>query len=133
MASHVEFSAACVALVLLRRRLKRKQGKKQNRECWVKDWIKNREKYGVMNSLLPQLRSNDEKCYKNFLRMTPLEFDMLLQKVKPFIEKQNTFMRKSIPANERLALTLRFLATGKKYEYLFSKNSNSSFFSYLFR
>ena len=35
--------------------------------------------------------------------------------VKPQIQKQDTNMRKGIPAGERLALTLRYLATG---EYL---------------
>ena len=32
--------------------------------------------------------------------------------VKPQIQKQDTNMRKSIPAGEKLALTLRYLATG---------------------
>ena len=34
------------------------------------------------------------------------------------IEKKETYMRKPIPAEERLAITLRFLATGESYESL---------------
>lgn len=45
--------------------------------------------------------------------MSAADFRYLLTKIKPAIEKQNTLMRNSIPADERLALTLRFLATGK--------------------
>ena len=37
---------------------------------------------------------------------------MLLSKVQPLIAYHDTFMRKAIPPEERLALTLRFLATG---------------------
>lgn len=35
--------------------------------------------------------------------------------ISPSIEKQNTNYRKVIPANERLAITLRYLATGDSY------------------
>ena len=33
--------------------------------------------------------------------------------IKPHLQKQDTNMRKSIPAREKLALTLRYLATGE--------------------
>lgn len=42
-------------------------------------------------------------------------FNNLLDKVSPFIQKQDTVMRKSIPPIQRLSLTLRFLATGESY------------------
>jgi len=45
-------------------------------------------------------------------------FHQLLNLVRPHIEKQNTVMRESISAEERLVATLRFLATGRSYEDL---------------
>ena len=45
--------------------------------------------------------------------MSPERFDHLLSLVSPLITKQNTNLRKAIPAGERLALTLRFLAAGE--------------------
>ena len=45
--------------------------------------------------------------------MSPDRFDHLLELVTPLIEKKDTRFRKAIPACERLALTLRFLATGE--------------------
>ena len=36
---------------------------------------------------------------------------MLLEKVRPLIERQDTQLREAISAAERLAVTLRFLAT----------------------
>nr|CAH7765263.1 unnamed protein product [Callosobruchus chinensis] len=60
--------------------------------------------------------------FENFCRMSSNDFNDLLSKVGPMIRKKNTKWRKAIPANERLAITLRFLATGdsfKSLHYLF--------------
>ena len=45
--------------------------------------------------------------------MSTADFEFLLEKVTPLIEKENTIMRESISAAERLSVTLRFLATGE--------------------
>lgn len=79
---------------------------------WVRDWIKRRENKNIMETLLKELEREDQECYKNFLRMSAADFRYLLDKIKCVIEKQNTHMRDAIPAAERLAVTLRFLATG---------------------
>ena len=52
--------------------------------------------------------------YKHFLRMDIESFEELLQAVSPLIQRQDTHMRQAITPGERLALTLRFLATGTK-------------------
>ena len=50
--------------------------------------------------------------------MSPERFQHLLSLVKPLIEKKDTKFRKCISAAERLALTLRFLATGDSQQSL---------------
>ena len=50
--------------------------------------------------------------------MSPERFQHLLSLVKPLIEKKDTKFRKCISAAERLALTLRFLATGDSQQLL---------------
>ena len=45
--------------------------------------------------------------------MSPEKFDHLLSLVTPLISKKDTKFRKSIPSNERLALTLRLFASGE--------------------
>lgn len=50
--------------------------------------------------------------------MSASDFEYLLNKIGPKIAKQDTNMRKCIPAQERLAVTLRFLATGDSYQSL---------------
>ena len=69
-------------------------------------------------SLLRELRDNNPDDFKNYLRMDANTFDELLNVMRPHLSKQDTAMRRSIPADERLIATLRFLATGRSYEDL---------------
>ena len=48
---------------------------------------------------------------KQHSRCSCRTFKMFLQKVRPLIERQDTKLREAISAAERLAVTLRFLAT----------------------
>ena len=60
--------------------------------------------------------------YKNFTRMSPSEFEFLINLSGEKISKKDTAFRKAISIQERLALTLRFLASGDSYvslQYLF--------------
>lgn len=59
----------------------------------------------------------DTSSYRNFVRMDSSTFEELLSKVAPKITYQNTVMREAISAGERLAVTLRFLATGNNKTY----------------
>ena len=68
--------------------------------------------HGAYHALLYELRECDRESFQNFLRMDVTSFQLLLLKVTPTIERQDTMMRKSIPAPVRLALTLRWLASG---------------------
>ena len=53
-----------------------------------------------------------------FLRLSPERFDHLLSLVMPMIIKHDTAFRKAISPAERLALTLRFLASGESQQSL---------------
>lgn len=100
-------AAVAAAKIIIKRR------RKKDRSCWVKDWIMKRNQFGVFSHLLKELKSQDSDYYKNFLRMDSACFEILLKKVTPLIEKQDTVMRLAISASERLALTLRYLAAGR--------------------
>lgn len=56
--------------------------------------------------------------FKKFTRMSLEDFEYLLDKVSPVIMKQDTRLRKAISARVRVAVTLRFLASGDNYESL---------------
>jgi len=85
---------------------------------WVREWLLRREEFGVYHQLMKELELEDVAAFKNFLRMEPTMFQELLKRVSPRIEKQNTFWRKALEPGLRLAITLRFLATGDSYKSL---------------
>lgn len=81
---------------------------------------RSRTKYNVTH--LSDLLEEPSGLFENFCRISVIDFELLLQKIGPQIAKKDTKWRTAVPANERLALTLRFLATGDSYkslQYLF--------------
>lgn len=56
--------------------------------------------------------------YRNFIRMSSIDFEYLINLIGPKISKQDINYRKAIPVQERLAVTLQFLATGDSYQSL---------------
>ncbi|XP_029346317.1 uncharacterized protein LOC107883168 [Acyrthosiphon pisum] len=78
--------------------------------------------------MLLALRAEPSGKFQNFCRMSSEDFEFILTKIGPKISKQDTNMRKAIPIQERLAVTLRFLATGDSFvslEYLFKISHQS--------
>ena len=61
------------------------------------------------------MKIENQEGYKNYLRMTEENFLELLTIVKEDIEKQNTQMRDTIPANVKLATTIHFLSTAVSF------------------
>jgi hypothetical protein len=93
------------------------EGSKKTKRKWIKNWRQDRDLYGHM-PLLRELRENEPDDFKNYLRMDNLTFEYILNLVSPYISKQDTVMRKCITAEERLAASLRFLATGRSLQDL---------------
>ena len=90
----------------------------RRRTIWTKQWLLRRDDLGAFDTLLAELRMEDQACFLNFLRVSPGIFDSLLDQVSPIIRKKDTTYRKSISPAMRLAITLRFLATGKYFRCL---------------
>ena len=95
------------------------KGRKRKRSMWTRDWLLRRPRLGGYSQLLQELIQEDPKETRRFLRMTHENFTDLLQKIEVRIRKQHTHMRKAIEPGERLAITLRFLASGKYHCVLF--------------
>ncbi|KAJ8958734.1 hypothetical protein NQ318_016462, partial [Aromia moschata] len=94
------------------------QKRKKIRICWVRDWILRRATYGAHNNLLKELKIEDAQQFRNFIRISAVDFEELLSKVGSVIHKQDTHLRTAISSTERLMVTLRFLATGDSYQSL---------------
>ena len=59
---------------------------------------------------------SNSRC--RYMRMSPNRFEHLLKLVSPLINKKTTRFREPISPPQRLALTLRFLATGESQQSL---------------
>ncbi|CAH1972595.1 unnamed protein product [Acanthoscelides obtectus] len=91
------------------------RNKRNNRRLrWSREWLLKRQEFSHVR-LLRELEPDD---WRNYLRMDTETYNHLLKSVTPYIERQNTCMRKAISAHERLSATLRFLATGRSYKDL---------------
>ena len=67
------------------------------------------------NTLMQELRNEDVSSFKRYLRITPTMFDDKLQRLTPHIQKQDTRFRNALPVGLKLAMTLRYMATGDSY------------------
>jgi hypothetical protein len=84
---------------------------------WVRNWLMKRSKFSHMK-VLNEIRISEPKDVCNYFRMSNSSFNELLNMVFPRIIKQDTVKRPAIPVEGRLAVTLRFLATGRPFECL---------------
>lgn len=76
------------------------------RRTWVHDILLKRHIEGEYITLYKQLTDHEEKFFKYF-RMTKIQFNVLLSKIKTTIRKKNTSFRKAISPREKLAVCLR--------------------------
>ncbi|XP_044185046.1 uncharacterized protein LOC114973873 [Acropora millepora] len=88
------------------------------RRCWTRQWVSRREERGAYNTIFKELAIEDSCGFAEYMRMPHHKFIELLSIIGPLVEKQDTPMRMSIPPGERLALTLRYLATGESFQSL---------------
>lgn len=111
--------------------------KKRPKRYWVRPSLRARSVYSG-SDLLSDLNQDDinplsrelrcDGSVKNFLRMTSNDFENLLTAIGPKIARQDTNYRLAIPARERLAVTLRYLASGDSYSslsYLFKVSKST--------
>lgn len=87
------------------------KSKRRKPRWWVRKYLQNKE--NVFSDL-----SVVDGSFTNFTRMNKTDFEILLQKIEPIISKQDTKFRKATSASLRLAVTLRYLATGNSYTSL---------------
>ncbi|XP_076546299.1 uncharacterized protein LOC143305680 [Osmia lignaria lignaria] len=68
--------------------------------------------------LMKELRNEDVAAFRNIFRLSPDQFDVLLQKVHPLIEKKCTNMREPLSSKLKLEITLRYLCSGDSFSSL---------------
>lgn len=108
-------NAAAILMAII---LKRRKDRKLRKRLWVRQWIQRRILENTAHKLIQDLRNEQTDEFIRYFRMTPEQFDILLEKVTPAIQKRDTNMRLAISAEIRLAITLRYLSSGDSYRSL---------------
>ncbi|RVE51453.1 hypothetical protein evm_003854 [Chilo suppressalis] len=85
--------------------------KKKRKRWWIRNYLLQRE------NLMSDLRMTDGS-FCNFTRMSKSDFEHLLEMIGPSIAKRETNIRQPVSPQTRLAITLRYLATGDSYSSL---------------
>ena len=105
-------AGVCAAYLVIKN-VNKKRRKELQKRLWMKDYFRQNK-----NTILQDLQSDGDILFKNFTRMSLEDLTTILEKIRPQISKKNTVMREAIPAEIRLAITLRYLATGDSYASL---------------
>ncbi|XP_077111444.1 uncharacterized protein LOC143767195 isoform X2 [Ranitomeya variabilis] len=100
-----------------KRQRQQQERRRARKRLWVHSLVAERPQKGHFYVLYNDLRKYPEK-FISFCRLPIPAFDRLLAIVSPHLTLHDTFMRKAISAEERLLITLRFLATGESYTSL---------------
>nr|CAH7721791.1 unnamed protein product [Callosobruchus chinensis] len=79
---------------------------------------KNQHRYSGSTLLSDLWLEESTGQFKNFVRMSSENFEILINLIGPKVENKNTRFQEAIPFKERLATTMRFLATGDSYTSL---------------
>ncbi|KAK3889796.1 hypothetical protein Pcinc_006220 [Petrolisthes cinctipes] len=97
---------ATIILALMTKKPKKKR-------LWTRRWLARRQNLSAHSRLLRELGMEDPNTKRVWTRLNTEQYQHLLQLVTPLIEKEDTNMREAVTADERLCVTLRYLATGE--------------------
>ncbi|XP_073431999.1 uncharacterized protein [Dendrobates tinctorius] len=104
--------AQAYAVACHEQRERERQRRRQQRRMWIHPIIELQESRGAYHTLYSELQASPEK-FTDYNRMTQETFNYLLGRVKEVIRRQDTQLRRAITPEERLLVTLRFMATGE--------------------
>ena len=100
-----------ILLILLLRRRQRHGAKRRSPRFWVRAIFAQRKIRGELHLLVQEMKLGDHELFFKQFRMLLTKFEELLGWVGPRIVKSN-IKRESISPEERLFVTLRYLASG---------------------
>ncbi|KAF0294198.1 Protein ALP1-like [Amphibalanus amphitrite] len=92
--------------------------RRPRRRVWVTDVLQRRKARGEFYHLVQELRLLDPDRHQTYFRMSRDSFDLILSKIGPMITRQHTNFREPIEPAQRLAITLRYLASGMEFAAL---------------
>ena len=85
----------------------------------TRKWIRRRKERGYFTNIIQELIVEDRHGFREIFRMVVGDFEFILSKISDLISpKERLGGTRPIESDERLALTLRYLATGESFQSL---------------
>ena len=91
--------ALCIALLLLDEEEEVVKQKRARQSIWVKSWLQKRAELGIYNNLFEELLK--AKSLRDYIRMDKMQIDYLVERLLPYLIKQDTIMRESIKSSKQ--------------------------------
>ncbi|XP_073422176.1 uncharacterized protein [Dendrobates tinctorius] len=107
----IRMAQAC-SVACHQQRKRERQRRLQRRRLWIHLIIELWESRGAYHTLYSELQANPEK-FTDYPRLSQQSFSDLLGRVQEANRRQDTQLRRAIPPEEWLLVTLRFLVTGE--------------------
>ena len=110
-----------IAKAKLRQRERRRKkivSTPKKRTIWFRKWLTRRPDLGQYARLMDKLKKEDVKGFRNFLRMDYEIYQEILTRIEHRINPKKSMYRKPLTAGIKLAITLRYLASGDSYHSL---------------
>ena len=108
--------ALCTALLLLDEEEDIARNNRAPRSNWVKPWLERHDEIGIYNNLFQELYETNS--LKEYIRMGRMYFDYLVERLYPYLLKEDTVMRESIKPAEQVCVFLRYIASGETFRSL---------------
>ena len=85
---------------------------------WVRPWLLQREERMAYYNIMAELYATGISGFTNCMKITSEFFVMIKTRLEPCLARQATNYSAPITVGEKLALTIRYLATGESYTSL---------------
>ena len=85
----------------------------------TRQWVKRRRESGYFTNIIQELKVEDRMGFKEMFRMDVVDFEYVLSQISDLISPQEiNGGHRPVLCDERLALTLRYFATGESFQSL---------------
>ena len=108
--------ALCTALLLLDEEEEVARNNRALWSNWVKPWLERHDELGVYNNIFQELYETNS--LKQYIRMDRMYFDYLVERLHPYLLKEDTVMGESIKPAEQVGVFLRYVASGETFRSL---------------
>ena len=108
--------AFCTDLLLLDDKAEVAKKKRARWSIWVKPLLQKRAELEIYSNLFPELLQ--AKSLRDYIRMDKMHIDYLVERLYPYLIKQDTIMRESIKPREQCCLFLRYVASRETFSHL---------------